>query len=69
MKSERPFKPSWVFRRMNIAEVNAWGCDVTDTGDVRRTIEDIGVKFGGPIDILVAAAGMPSKRRTNHRYL
>src|SRR5271170_650914 len=52
-----------------IAEVNAWGCDVTNTDEVRRTVEDIGVKFGGPIDILVAAAGMSSKIRTNHRHL
>ena len=44
-----------------ISEVNAWGCDVTNTDEVRRTVEDIGAKFGGSIDILVAAAGMISK--------
>ena len=44
-----------------ISEVNAWGCDVTNTDDVRRTIEDISAKFGGSIDILVAAAGMTLK--------
>jgi len=47
-----------------IPEVNAWGCDVTNTDDVRRTVEDIGTKFGGSIDILVAAAGTITKFRT-----
>jgi len=46
-----------------ISEVNAWGCDVTNTDEVRRTVEDIGAKFGGSIDILVAAAGMTSEAR------
>lgn len=40
-----------------VAEVNAWGCDVTDTEQVRETIGLIGKKFGGGIDIFVGAAG------------
>ena len=41
-----------------VAEVNAWGCDVTNTDQVRETINEIGKKFGGIIDIFVGAAGM-----------
>jgi NAD(P)-dependent dehydrogenase (short-subunit alcohol dehydrogenase family) len=40
-----------------VSEVNAWQCDVTDPDEVRRTIDDIGKKFGGEIDIFVGAAG------------
>jgi NAD(P)-dependent dehydrogenase (short-subunit alcohol dehydrogenase family) len=40
-----------------VAEVNAWGCDVTDTEQVRETIGLIGKKFRGGIDIFVGAAG------------
>ena len=40
-----------------VSEVDAWGCDVTNTDEVHRTIDDIGKKFGRSIDILVAAAG------------
>lgn len=43
-----------------VSEVTTWGCDVTNTDDVRRTIDEIGRKFGGSIDILVAAAGIIS---------
>ena len=41
-----------------VSDVNAWGCDVTNTDEIRRTIDDIGTKFGGSIDILVGAAGI-----------
>jgi len=40
-----------------VAEANAWGCDVTNPDEVRKTIDEIGRKFGGTIDILVGAAG------------
>jgi NAD(P)-dependent dehydrogenase (short-subunit alcohol dehydrogenase family) len=40
-----------------VAEVNAWGCDVTKPDEVRETIDDISKKFGGTIDIFVGAAG------------
>jgi NAD(P)-dependent dehydrogenase (short-subunit alcohol dehydrogenase family) len=52
-----------------IAEVNAWGCDVTNTDEVRKTIDEIGVKFGGTIDIFVAAAGTDVVDFANGRYL
>lgn len=41
-----------------VSDVHAWGCDVTNTDDVRRTIDEIGKKFGGRIDIFVGAAGI-----------
>lgn len=41
-----------------VSEVNAWGCDATNTDKVRRTIDEIGKKFGGSIDIFVGAAGI-----------
>jgi NAD(P)-dependent dehydrogenase (short-subunit alcohol dehydrogenase family) len=41
-----------------VSDVHAWGCDVTNTDDVRRTIDEIGKKFGGKIDIFVGAAGI-----------
>ena len=41
-----------------VSEVHAWGCDVTNTDQVRETINEIGKKFGGVIDIFVGAAGM-----------
>jgi NAD(P)-dependent dehydrogenase (short-subunit alcohol dehydrogenase family) len=41
-----------------VAEVNAWGCDVTKEDEVRRIIDEIGTKLGGKIDIFVGAAGI-----------
>jgi NAD(P)-dependent dehydrogenase (short-subunit alcohol dehydrogenase family) len=41
-----------------VSEVHAWGCDVTNTDQVRQTISEIAKKFGGVIDIFVGAAGM-----------
>ena len=54
-----------------VSEVNAWGCDVTDPDEIRRTIDEIGTKFGGSIDILVGAAGMKyfEKFSASRRYL
>jgi NAD(P)-dependent dehydrogenase (short-subunit alcohol dehydrogenase family) len=39
-----------------VSQVYPWGVDVTNTDDVRNTIDDIAKKFGS-IDILVCAAG------------
>jgi NAD(P)-dependent dehydrogenase (short-subunit alcohol dehydrogenase family) len=52
-----------------VAEVNAWQCDVTNTNEVRKTIDEIGTKLGGKIDILVGAAGIPSMGNVEGRYL
>lgn len=41
-----------------VADVNAWGCDVTKPEEVRRTIDEISKKFGRTIDIFVGAAGI-----------
>lgn len=52
-----------------VSDVNAWGCDVTNTDEIRRTIDDIGTKFGGSIDILVGAAGIDLFDVADWRYL
>ena len=52
-----------------VSEVNAWECDVTNTDEIRRTINDIGTKFGGSIDILVGAAGIHLINIADGRYL
>ena len=52
-----------------VSEVTAWGCDVTDTDQVRETISEIGKKFGGVIDIFVGAAGSGSPLLTAPRFL
>ena len=52
-----------------VSEVNAWECDVTNTAEIRRTVDDIGTKFGGSIDILVGAAGINLINVIDRRYL
>ena len=52
-----------------VSEVNAWGCDVTNSDEIKRTIDDIGTKFGGPIDVLVGAAGIDLIDIADRRYL
>lgn len=52
-----------------VAEVNAWQCDVTNTNEVRKTIDEIGSKLGGKIDIFVGAAGILSMGNVDGRYL
>jgi NADP-dependent 3-hydroxy acid dehydrogenase YdfG len=52
-----------------VAEVNAWGCDVTKEDEVRRIMDEIGSKFGGNIDIFVGAAGITPDDRINDRDL
>jgi NAD(P)-dependent dehydrogenase (short-subunit alcohol dehydrogenase family) len=52
-----------------VSEINAWGCDVTNTDEIRRTIDDIRAKFGGSIDILVGAAGLRLIDVADGRYL
>ena len=41
-----------------VAQVNAWECDVTNKDGVYQTIHEIGTKFGGSIDVFVGAAGI-----------
>jgi NAD(P)-dependent dehydrogenase (short-subunit alcohol dehydrogenase family) len=52
-----------------VSQVYPWGVDVTNTDDVRNTIDDIAKKFGS-IDILVCAAGTArSSMKLTRRYL
>jgi len=46
-----------------VPEVHPWGVDVTNTDDVRNTIDDIAKKFGY-LDILVCAAGTAASKMT-----